>query len=66
MLNGTHHFRTESAAKRYFNRQGDGADVQLKIAEGAIAVGPPDMTKWPLGATWSWDGDGRALVETTR
>jgi len=62
MRYGTSHFVSYESAVAYYARQGiDAAGVQLKLREGEIHLGPPDV---PNGGRFYVIGDeGRYGVE---
>jgi hypothetical protein len=61
---GTHHFRTQTDAQRYYATYGETlADVLKKIKEGAIAIGPPLGYDTTLSATYV-NKEGRYVLVT--
>lgn len=61
-ITGTEHFKDRAAAVRYYRAYGeDGADVDAKLKEGAIHLGPP---KAPEGAkVYLNNAEGRYMIE---
>lgn len=63
MRYGTSHFRDKRAALRYYRAYGnDSAEVERKLAEGEIFLGPPTNT--PAGSRVRIDpAEGRYFIE---
>ena len=71
---GTHHFDTRDAAIKYYAKQGtDAAEVDYKLEQGEIKIGPPKLGFHPAFAphrfnqmvVGCWvDADGRYMLET--
>src|SRR5688572_342981 len=61
MRYGTHHFRSERDALKYYAYEdADIDDIRAKVAEGAIAIGYPSDLK--PGHIFRWDKDGRGEI----
>ncbi len=74
---GTHHFDTRDAAIKYYAKQGtDAAQVDYKLEQGEIEIGPPKLDfhcsdptvplhRFHQMIVGCWvDADGRYMLET--